>query len=241
MKYLRAESSGDGMTTLLLDRPDRRNAIDEAMLDELEQGLSLAPAPVIVLASADPRWFCAGGDLSLSPDRLQTVSRRLYALYRRMLELEAVVVVAADGPAIGAGAQLLLAADLRVAGWQLEVSFAGAASGLALGTWGLPALVGAGRAMDLVLTGRGVGADEALRIGLVDRLAEEPLRAARQLAKSLADAPTEVLARAKTLVRDGPFGLDERVDAERDANEGTVHRAAVHPGAAGTTTQTAPP
>jgi enoyl-CoA hydratase/carnithine racemase len=129
------------------------------------------------------------------------------------------IVVAADGSAYGAGAQLLLCADLRVGGPDTRISFLGAKSGLALGTWRLPHLVGAGRAGELSLTGRPIGAAEALAAGLLDRVAEDADAEALSLATELSRAPDGVAGRVKTLLR-GDDRSAERLERERLANSG---------------------
>lgn len=232
MEALRRDHPAPGVLRLRLDRPERRNALDAETLGLLETALAAPPEAVVILGSTDRRAFCAGGDLSLPPEELHAVSDRLFALYAHLVTLPAIVVAAADGAAVGAGAQLLLAADLRVVGPGARIGFAGAASGLAVGTWGLPGLVGWGRAMDLCLTGRTVDAAEALAIGLVDRIEDDPAAAAVSLAASLATAPQGVPARIKRLVRDGGGGPAERVERERAADAGSRHVAAgTHGGA----------
>ena len=85
----------------------------------------------------------------------------------------AIVVAALDGAAVGGGAQLAIAADLRVAAPAAFLQLAGPGHGLAVGAWGLPSLVGRGRALDLCLSMRPVEREEALAIGLVDRVADD--------------------------------------------------------------------
>src|SRR3712207_7270247 len=99
-----------------------------------------------------------------------------------MVRLPVPIVVAIEGPAVGAGMQLAVAGDLRVAGPQTKLCVAGPGHGLAVAAWGLPSLVGRGRALDLCLTMRTVGAEEALAIGLVDRIEQDAGEAAVKLA-----------------------------------------------------------
>ena len=84
-------------------------------------------------------------DLSLADDERAQVSDLLYRLYQRMLLSPAPVIAAVDGPAVGGGAQLALASDLRVGGAGARLRFVGPGHGLAVGSWGLPSLVGRGR------------------------------------------------------------------------------------------------
>ncbi len=216
VKYLLVDRPSPGVLRARLDRPQRRNAIDATMLDELEAAFAAPDQPVVVLGSTDRRAFCAGGDLTLDPDELATLSDRLFAFYAHLITLPSVLVVAVDGPARGAGAQLLLCADLRVGGPDTSISWLGARSGLALGTWRLPQLVGAGRAGDLSLTGREIRAQEALSIGLLDRLVDDAVAEATQIAAELGGAPDGVPAQIKELLRgeDSPV----RLERERKAN-----------------------
>src|SRR3712207_9155743 len=114
-----------------------------------------------------------------------------------MVRLPVPIVVAIDGPAVGAGMQLAVAGDLRVAGPQTKLRVAGPGHGLAVAAWGLPSLVGRGRALDLCLTMRAVGAEEALATGLVDRVEQEPGAAAADLASDLARLDPAAVERVK--------------------------------------------
>jgi enoyl-CoA hydratase/carnithine racemase len=224
-RYLRVERPRPGIMLLLLDRPEKRNAIDAAFLGELEEALAAPPEPVVVVGSSDPAAFCSGGDLGLSPDDLAVVSDRLYGFYEHLVSLPSILIAAAGGAAVGAGAQLLLCADLRLGARDTAISFAGARSGLAIGTWRLPALVGAGRAADLSITGRTVRAEEGLAIGLLDRIAEDdPLEAALGLGTETAEAGHDVLGRTKRLLAGGE--LVTAIRAERAANRESRNRLA---------------
>jgi enoyl-CoA hydratase/carnithine racemase len=195
-----ADRTADGVLRLRLNRPARRNAIDLPMVDALLDAFQGAPAaPVLVLASAEPGTFCAGADRDLSDADRAQVSDRLYELYRRMLTSEAVVLCALDGAAVGGGAQLAVAGDLRLASSRASLRFVGPGHGLAVGAWALPSLVGRGRALDLCLSMRTVGAEEAHGMGLVDHLAEEPEAAALEQAAAFAALDAGAVARVKAV------------------------------------------
>src|SRR3712207_1734682 len=134
-----------------------------------------------------------------------------------MVRLPVPIVVAIEGPAVGAGMQLAVAGDLRVAGPQTKLCVAGPGHGLAVASWGLPSLVGRGRAMDLCLTMRAVGAEEALEMGLVDRVEPDPGGAAMALAVRLAGLDVAAVGRVKRLVS-RESGLLERLREERSGN-----------------------
>jgi enoyl-CoA hydratase/carnithine racemase len=152
--------------------------------------------------------FCAGADLMVADSERARVSRELYALYGEMVALPRPLVAALHGAAVGGGAQLAVACDLRIASPAASVRFVGPAHGLAVGAWALPSLVGRGRALDLCLTGRFVDAEEALSMGLIDRLAADPDAAAHELAARLASLDAGAVARVKAIVAravaDGP-------------------------------------
>jgi enoyl-CoA hydratase/carnithine racemase len=158
-------------------------------------------------------------DLSLEPAERVAVSDLLYETYERMLASPAPIVASIPGPAIGGGAQLAIAADLRVAGPTAQIRFAGPGHGLAVGAWGLGSLIGRGRAMDLCLSMRPVSADEAAAMGLVDRVAHDPDAEALELATRLVRLDGPTVARVKRLVTSD--GLLEALRRERRDNMST--------------------
>jgi enoyl-CoA hydratase len=206
-----------GVLRVRLDRPERRNALDRPTLDALLETFATVGEPVVVLGSTSPAAFCAGADLRLEDDERAAVSDLLYALYGRMTASDAIVVAALDGPAVGGGAQLAIAADLRVASSGARIQVAGPGHGLAVAAWGLPSLVGRGRAMDLCLTMRPVEAAEAHAIGLVDRLVEDAEAAALELAEQLAALDPAAAARVKRIAWASARAL-EALEIERAEN-----------------------
>jgi 2-(1,2-epoxy-1,2-dihydrophenyl)acetyl-CoA isomerase len=216
VKYLLVDQPSPGVLRVRFNRPRQRNAVDATVLDELEAAFAAPGEPVVVLGSTDRRAFCAGGDLTLGAAELAALSDRLFLFYAHLVSLPNVLIVAVDGVARGAGAQLLLCADLRVGGPDTSISWLGARSGLALGTWRLPQLVGAGRASDLSLTGREIRATEAVRIGLLDRLADDAAAEATQMAADLGHAPAGVLRQIKELLHGEDLAI--RLERERNVN-----------------------
>lgn len=211
------ERPSEGVLALRLDRPERRNALDGPLVAALQDALTDDAARAVVIASADPRSFCAGADLAIGDDDRARLSDALYALYEQIVRLPAVVIAAIGGPAVGGGAQLAIAADLRVAGTDARFRFAGPGHGLAVGAWALPSLVGRGRAMDLCLSMRTVGAAEAHAIGLVDRLADDPAATALALAAEFAALDGEAVSRVKAIAREAT-GLVAALALERQGN-----------------------
>lgn len=203
MAPVQVNEPADGVRAILLDRPRVRNALDEALIDALEAALRDTgddrDVGAVVLGSSDQRWFCAGIDLTLAPATRARLSDRLYALYGQIVALRKPVVAALGGPAVGGGAQLALAADLRVGMASATFRIAGPGHGLAVAAWALPSLVGRARALDLCLTMRAVGGEEAHRIGLLDRLVPDAFAGAVALATQLAGVERGAAARAKAL------------------------------------------
>lgn len=190
----------DGVARLLLNRPERHNALDRALVEALHRALEAEQERVIVLGSSAPGRFCGGADTSLDDAERASVSDSLYRLYARVVALRRPVLAALDGPAVGGGLQLAIACDLRISAPGAWLQARGPGHGLAVAAWGLPTLVGRGRALDLCLTGRRVDAEEALAIGLVDRVQDDPGPAALALAAELAALDEAAVARTKSIV-----------------------------------------
>jgi enoyl-CoA hydratase len=214
---LRCDRPAPGVLRLRLDRPERRNALDRALLDALLEAFAAPDEPVVVLGSTSSAAFCAGADLSLEDEERAEVSDLLYELYGRMTACDAIVVAALDGPAVGGGAHLAIAADLRVASAGARIQLAGPGHGLAVAAWGLPSLVGRGRAMDLCLTMRSVDVREAHAIGLVDRVVQDAGAAALELAGELAALDPPAAARVKHVAWAAARAL-EALESERSGN-----------------------
>ena len=183
--HLRLERPSEGVVLLTLDNPDMRNAMSDEMtsswvaaIDQLADDASVRAVVVTGAGSA----FCSGGNtgwIASEPDAtVDELRARMMPFYRAWLSirrLEVPTIAAVNGAAIGAGLCLALACDIRyaAAGAKLGVPFnkLGMHAGMAA-TWLLPDVVGPAHARDLLLTGRVVEADEALRLGLVSRVTE---------------------------------------------------------------------
>lgn len=214
---MRVERREGGVVTLWLHRPDRRNAIHRAMVAELSEAFGDRSARAFVLGSSTRGSFCGGADLTLEDSERAEVSDQLYRLYQRMLLNPAPIVAAVDGAAVGGGAQLALASDVRIGSGSAQMRFVGPGHGLAIGSWGLPSLVGRGRAIELCLSMRPVGAAEALALGLLDRIDDDPAAAALALAESYAQLDPAAVARVKSVVRTAS-GVLAALEEERRGN-----------------------
>src|SRR5688572_19929489 len=111
---LRIDSPGPGVLRVLLDRFEKRNALDPPMVAALAEALRGPDCRAVVLGSSDPRVFSAGADLDLDASARASLSDELYSLYQDMRHSPMIIVAAASGPAVGGGAQLLLASDIRI-------------------------------------------------------------------------------------------------------------------------------
>src|SRR3954453_20186241 len=185
------------VAVVTIDRQHRRNAIDgktaDALVAALERFESTAELRVMVLTGAGEA-FCAGADLTAidtlapradGPDGPLGFTRRLAAKP---------TIAAIDGWAVAGGLELALWCDLRIASAHARFGCLERRWGVPLidgGTRRLPRIVGMGRAPDLILTGRVVEADEALAMGLVTAVADDPLSYAVSLGERLAEFPQE--------------------------------------------------
>jgi 2-(1,2-epoxy-1,2-dihydrophenyl)acetyl-CoA isomerase len=233
MHALRVERA-DGVVTLTLDRPERRNAIDvptwHALAEALRAAASTRDDRVVVLTGAGGN-FSAGGDLrgtaqegGASPEGARRAMRE--SVGAACLALHALAkpsIAAVEGNAAGAGANLAFGCDLVLAGASARFGEVFVHRGLSVdsgGSWLLPRLVGLQRAKELVFLGDWIGAPDAARIGLVTRLVADgsALAEARALARRLAAASPVALARSKRAL-DAAFArsFEESLDDEADA------------------------
>ncbi|MDX6727680.1 MAG: hypothetical protein QOK49_2485 [Baekduia sp.] len=210
MTALIRERLEDGIEVLRLDRPEVRNAMDSAMLGELDAVLTeLAADPrlrVLVFSTTSERALCAGADVSEVLDHPGGVARmELFArLYAAVEAFPAPTIAVCVGNVVGAGAELAAGCDLRVGGDNLKLVFPGAKLGVPVGPARLTPLVGLSKAREIIFTGRVVDADEADALGLLARRAPaaEAEAQALDLARALAVHPPEGLRHLKELFRE---------------------------------------
>lgn len=222
----------DGVAILRLDRPDARNAIDTQMLDELLAHLASARSDeavrVVVISSTDHMGLSAGADVREELDAEARVHRmQLFAdLYDELTGFPKPTIAACHGACVGGGAEIAVACDLRVGGSNLRLRFPGGALGVPVGPARLATLCGLSVAKYLLLTGKEVDADMALRWGLVHKVAPAAATegAALQLAAQVAANPPEAVARLKRMLHEWD-GVEERSRAE---GEGQVRWAGKH-------------
>jgi len=218
--------SQDGpVATLLLNRPEKLNALDEGMREGLSAALStLAHDPVlrVGIITGAGRAFCAGGDIDRMRELKETHQSATFRRYieaghelvRKIRRLPKLVVACVNGPAAGAGVNLALACDLRIASESATFTQAFLRIGLHPdwgGTFLLPRLIGIGRAIEMFILGEPLNAAEAHRLGLVNFLAPPDQLAGetRKLSERLAAAPALPVALLKQ-------ALYERLETKLD-------------------------
>jgi enoyl-CoA hydratase/carnithine racemase len=207
----------DGLALLRLERDEARNAMNTAMLEEILEHLAAAreddEVRVLVLSSNDHMGLSAGADVKEDLDAEGGVKRmQLFAdVYDRLVSFPKPTVAACHGSVVGGGAEVAIACDLRVGGSNLRMRFPGAELGVPVGPARLVTLCGLSTAKYLLLTSRNVSADEALRMGLIHRVAPAARteEAAMEIAAEVAAHPPEAVARLKQMLHRWD-GVEER-------------------------------
>ena len=228
------EVDGAGVAVLRLQRPEARNAIDTRMLVEMLEHLALArddeDVRVLVVSSADHMGLSAGADVKETLDEEGKVHRmQLFAdLYDAIVAFPKPTIAVCHGDVVGGGAEIAIGCDMRVAGSNLRMRFPGAALGVPVGPARLVTLCGLAAAKYLLLSSRTVGADEALRLGLVNRVAPAAAteESALELATAVAAHPPDAVARLKAMLHE----WDDVEGRSRAEGEGQVSWAAANRG-----------
>jgi enoyl-CoA hydratase/carnithine racemase len=210
-------SVADGVGTVLLDRPDKLNALTFEAYADLRDLLNELPQRGdvrVLVVRGSGRGFCSGGDvneiigatLSMAPHELLAFTRMTGEVIREMRECPVPIIAAVHGMAAGAGAVIALAADFRVCTPAARFAFLFTKVGLSGADMGaaylLPRLVGLGHATRLLMLGDTILAEEAARIGLVSELAADDAFDAtvNALARRLASGPVQAYAQTKALL-----------------------------------------
>lgn len=226
---------GDGIARLTLDRPDTLNSLTFAIYGQLERlfrELRTDDRVKVVVLTGAGKGFCSGGSveeiigplLETDLDGTLEFTRMTGAVVRNMLRLDKPIVAAINGVAAGAGSVLALASDMRLMSDRgrfaflfTKVGLTGADMGAA---WLLPKVIGTGRAMELLMLGDKVPADECLRIGLANRVVphDELIDETMSLARRLAAGPGLALGMTKRMVwNEWPMDLDAAIEQEAQA------------------------
>ncbi len=223
MATITRERLPDGVEVLRLDRPAQRNAMSTALLGELNAALAELAADAdlraLVLSTTATSAFSAGADVREDLDAAGGVTRMeaFTAMYAAIEAFPAPTVAVMVGNAVGAGAELAVGCDLRVAGDNLKLAWAGARHGVPVGPARLAPLIGAARARELILTGRVLGGEEAVALGLAsDCVAADAAEGrALELAAGMATASPAGLRALKALFRELD-GMPARVALENE-------------------------
>ena len=234
---LRVEHPAEGVRALILDRGEHRNSLDVDVLTRLAHELALirtdSAVRSVILTGANGA-FSSGADFALIEQlsqRPEAEVAELLAVHMRVVDmlwaLPQPTIAAIDGPAVGAGMSLALACDIRVGSPTMALFPSFIRMGLVpdMGaSWLLPRLVGEGAALELLLAGRPIEAEHAMRIGLAHKLVDDALATALDLATTFAARPHAAVVATKRLLRKAADGdLARAVDLEAGAQSAAVH------------------
>jgi enoyl-CoA hydratase/carnithine racemase len=212
----------DGVATLTLNRPEVMNSFNFPLLHALKEQIESfrfnRDIRVVIITGAGEKAFCAGADLkeraSLSPDQVREFIFTIRNLFTSIEQLNKAVIAAVNGVALGGGTELALASDIRIA--SLNATMGLTETRLAIipgagGTQRLPRLVGRGKAKELIFTGQRIGAEEALNIGLVNKICEQ---------KDLIDECNKMAA---MICETGPVAIEQAKYAINYGIEADIH------------------
>ena len=202
--------SREGVVVCTFNRPAVRNALNRQMVQDIRallQSLAGDPSVKVVIFTGSPKSFISGADIAELRDRKRDAALEQInnSLFREIELLAAPTIAAVRGWALGGGCELAMACDLRIAGQGARFGQPEVGLGIIPGAGGcyrLPRLVGLGRARELIFTGRIIDAQEALDIGLVNRVVpdEDTLAAAHELAAAIARNSGLAVRMAKTVL-----------------------------------------
>jgi enoyl-CoA hydratase len=218
----------DQAAIVTLDRPEQLNALSFSILGRLGEvfdDVAASDARVLIVVGAGDRAFCAGADIPELRDRDLMAQKRGAELgqgvFAKLDRLEIPSVAAVQGFALGGGFELALACTFRVATPKAKFGFPEIRLGLVPGYGGtqrLPRMVGEARALEMIMTGRTVRAEEALAIGLVNRVGEgDPIELGLEFAKEFVGYSLPALGFARSAVTralDVPLGEGLKIEAD---------------------------
>lgn len=228
----------DHIATLLLNRPEKKNAFTDDMLKLWRQALLDAqddPEVRVILVTGAGDAFCSGGDLGRRTggqqaptvlERKQRFGKTTHSVALTIPQIEKPIIAAVNGAAVGAGMDMALMCDMRVAARSARFAEAYVRVGLIPGNGGcyfLPRIVGVGRALELLLTGEFVSAEEALRIGLVNQVFDDDkfMESAYAYAAKIASMPPVAVSMIKRAVYQS-LTCDLRTSLELIASQMTI-------------------
>ena len=206
----------DGIVTLTLNRPAVMNSFNFDLLRALRDAVEALrfdrDVRVVIVTGAGEKAFCAGADLkeraTLPPEKVREFIFTIRNLFSSLESLNKPVIAAVNGIALGGGTELALASDIRIASSTAQMGLTEARLAIipgAGGTQRLPRLVGRGKAKEMIFTGRRVGAQEALDMGLVNQVADprDLLDACRKMAAMICETGPVAIEQAKYAINHG--------------------------------------
>ena len=211
-----------GVMTLTLNRPDVMNSLNfpllHALRDQVESIRFRSDIRVVIITGSGDRAFCSGADLkeraTLTPEQVKEFIFTIRNLFTSIEQLNKAVIAAVNGIALGGGTELALASDIRIASSNASMGLTETRLAIipgAGGTQRLPRLVGKGKAKELIFTGQRIDAQEALKIGLVNKICEP---------KDLWD---ECRKMANMICETGPIAIEQAKYAINYGMETDIH------------------
>lgn len=221
------------VTLLMVNRPEQRNAIDFSTMDELEEALTLLekdPSLRVLVLTGGGGTFVSGGDLKdfqilVTAEDGKRMAERMGAILTRVSGLPVPVIAALNGPAVGGGTEVALACDIRIAAANAYFSFRQVTMGIMTAWGGAPrllALLGFSRALHYLLTAERITPEQALHMGLVQRVMPEgqAVAGAIELAQQIVSQPPLAVRAIKRTLRhilDVPFAVAAEVEVQEFA------------------------
>lgn len=200
---------------IILNRPERLNALNKKLSEELERAISEANKDndvKVIIFSGKGKSFCAGADISEidfnSVEEAEDFLKNAHALFNKIENIEKPTIASINGPAFGGGCELALVCDIRIASERSVIGMPEIKMGFLPGGGGtqrLPRLIGISNALEMIFSGEPLNAHEAYRIGLVNKVVEHEklMDEAKKLAEILSKRSPLALKKAKKLVKNG--------------------------------------
>lgn len=208
----------EGVLMLTLNRPEVMNSLNFEMLHALKKQIEAVrfqtDVRVVIISGMGEKAFCAGADLkeriTLTPVQVKEFIHTIRNLFTSIEYLNKPVIAAVNGIALGGGTELALASDIRIAAGNATMGLTETRLAIipgAGGTQRLPRLVGKGKAKELIFTGRRIGAEEALNIGLVNKICDQKalMNEATAMAEMICEAGPVAIEQAKYAIN---YGLE---------------------------------
>ncbi len=223
MTLLTVEHYNDSIVIVRLNRPDSKNALNRALLNELQEALDKLSTRVLII-TGNGNVFCAGADLKerhgMTPEEANETSLNIGSKIKLLEDVPFVTIAAMNGGAYGGGLELALACDFRMAVPSAKIGLTETSLGIipgAGGTQRLTRLIGPAKAKQLIFTAEPISAEEALKLGIIEEVAADVLSAAIQLALRMAkNAPLALKAAKQAINKALDLSIDEGLIYERE-------------------------